>query len=150
MPRRGQNSRAADKPAIPQCPNLRVVVVVSDYGVSAVECPVPRVFGCGVPSRFNHNQWFETTLAFAEQAHPQPRWQGVHLNVANPYRIVKPAQLPPVYARSAHWFQCVAAYDSAVAISLRAKVPPPKPLGMPERMSFEGEVRRVAFERAAV
>ena len=97
------------------------------------------LFGCGVPSRFNHNHWLETTLAFAEQAHPQPRWQGVHLNVANPYRIVKPAQLPPVYARSAHWFQCVAAYDSAVAISLRAKVPPPKPLGMPERMSFEGE-----------
>lgn len=83
------------EPAIPQCPNLHVVVVVSDYGVSAVECLLPRVFGCGVPSRFNHNQWFETTLAFAEQAHPQPRWQGVHLNVANPYRIVKPAQLPP-------------------------------------------------------
>jgi hypothetical protein len=43
------------------------------------------------------------------------------------------------YAGSAHWFQCVSAYDSAVAISLRAKVLPPKPLGMPERMSFEGE-----------
>jgi hypothetical protein len=31
------------EPAIPQCPNLHVVVVVADYGVSAVECLLPRV-----------------------------------------------------------------------------------------------------------